>query len=323
MLFRLPDAALAAEARTAMFVFAILFGINLCSSGLLRILAGQQRSFEANMLSAGAAGLACLTLWWASSVQAGVPWLLLATFGVQALAGLAAGALLSRRRHLILAEAYAAFNAERAHLLRAGALFLLLQIGAMLGWGSDSVLLALLRGPGEVAAFVVGLRLFQFASQPFAMLNAPLWASYADARARGDTQFVRLTLKRSALVSLVGAGVVSAGLWIAGPRLIATWTQGVITIAPTVLALFAIWTVLEVIGNAFGTYLNGCGIVREQVAVMLLFCLLVLPLKVWLGSSFGGAGLLVASISAYLVVIVGSYGFVFRSRVFAPAGAKT
>jgi O-antigen/teichoic acid export membrane protein len=305
-----------------MFVFAVLFGINLWSSGLLRILAGQQRLFEANLLSAGAAGLACLTLWWASSVQAGVPWLLAATLGVQTLAGLAAGVLLSRRRQLVLAEASSAFRAERPHLLGTGALFLLLQVGTMLGWGSDSVLLALLRGSGEVAAFAVAMRLFQFASQPFAMLNAPLWASYADAQARGDARFVRLTLKRSFLVSLIGASVLCVGLWIVGPKVIAVWTQGAITIAPAVLALFAVWTILEVVGNAFAAYLNGCGIVREQVAVMLLFCLLVLPLKVWLGSTYGSAGLLLAAITAYLIVIVGLYGFVFRSRVLAPVGVE-
>jgi O-antigen/teichoic acid export membrane protein len=255
-------------------------------------------------------------------VQAGVPWLLAATLGVQTLAGFAAGALLSRRRQLVFSEASAAFSAERPHLLGTGALFLLLQVGTMLGWGSDSVLLALLRGSGEVAAFAVAMRLFQFASQPFAMLNAPLWASYADAQARGDARFVRLTLKRSFLVSLVGASVLCLGLWIAGPKVIAVWTQGAITIAPPVLALFAAWTILEVAGNAFGAYLNGCGIVREQVAVMLLFCLLVLPLKVWLGSTYGSAGLLIAAITAYLIVIVGLYGFVFRSRVLAPLGVE-
>ena len=207
---------------------------------------------------------------------------------------------------------------ERPHLLRVGSLFVLLQLGSMVGWGGDSVILALLKGASEVAVYAVGFRLFQFASQPFAMLNAPLWAAYADAMARRDTRFVRQTLKRSFFVSVLGAAALSCVLLFAGPALILTWTRGAIVVPTHVLALFAVWTVLEAGGNAFGVYLNGCSIVTEQVVVVLAFCVVVLPLKLWLGSAGGAGGLLGAAIAAYLVVIVGLYGFVLRSRVMAP-----
>ena len=51
---------------------------------------------------------------------------------------------------------------------------------------------------------------------------------------------------------------------------------------------------------------------------VLAFCAVVLPLKLWLGSVGGVAGLLGAAITAYLVVIVGLYAFVLRRRVMAP-----
>jgi O-antigen/teichoic acid export membrane protein len=317
-LLKLEDPTVAAEACQAGAVFAVLFGVNLFSSGLLRILAGQQRSHEANLLSAFATGVACLALWWASTRHADIPWLLAATLGAQTLAGLAAGALLMQRNLIAVRGGWAAMARERPHLLRVGSLFVLLQLGTMLGWGSDSVILAVLRGAGEVAVYAVALRLFQFASQPFAMLNAPLWAAYADATARRDTHFVRHTLKRSLLISGLGAAVFSCMLLFFGPALISAWTRGTIVVPTHVLALFAVWTVLEVGGNALGVYLNGCAIVKEQVVVVLTFCAMVLPLKLWLGSAHGAAGLLGAGITAYLIVIVVLYGFVFRARVMAP-----
>jgi O-antigen/teichoic acid export membrane protein len=317
-LLKLADPALASEACQAAAVFAVLFGVNLFSSGLLRILAGQQRSHEANLLSACATGLACLALWWASSRQASVPWLLAATFGAQTLAGLAAAALLMHRNLIAVRGGWAAMGRERPHLLRVGSLFVLLQFGTMLGWGSDSLILALLKGASEVAVYAVALRLFQFASQPFAMLNAPLWAAYADATARRDTQFIRHALKRSFLISALGAAALSCALLFWGPAMISAWTHGAIVVPTHVLALFAVWAVLEAGGNAFGVYLNGCAIVKEQVAVVLMFCAMVLPLKLWFGSMEGAAGLLGAAITAYLIVVVGLYGFVFRARVMAP-----
>jgi O-antigen/teichoic acid export membrane protein len=317
-LLKLVDPVIATEARQVAVVFAVFFGVNLFSSGLLRILVGQQRSHEANFLSGFATGLACLALWWASSQQASVPLLLVATFGVQTLAGIAAGVLLLRRNLISMGGAGAAMASERRHLLRVGSLFVLLQLGTMLGWGGDSVILAVLKGASEVAVYAVAFRLFQFASQPFAMLNAPLWAAYTDATVRGDTGFLRHALKRSLIVTLVGTATLSFVLLLASPGLISAWTQGTIVVPFQVLTLFAVWTVLEASGNAFGVYLNGCAIVKEQVIVVLAFCVVVLPLKIWLASSYGAAGLLGAAITAYLVVIVGLYGFVFRSRVVAP-----
>jgi len=317
-LLKLADPAMAAEARHSAIAFALLFGVNVVGSGMLRILAGQQRSFEANLISAGATGLACLALVAAAHGQAEVEWLLLATFGMQTLGGFVAGALLIRRRQLDLRVVAVSLGEERPHLLRVGSLFLLLQLGSMLGWGSDSVFLGILRGASEVTAYAVALRLFQFASQPFAMLNAPLWAAYADATARHDGAFVRKALTRSFLVTAAGSALLSALLLAFGGPIIAAWTHGAVVVPTGVLALFAIWTVLDATGNAFGVYLNGCGIVKEQVLVVVAFCAAVVPMKLLLGSLSGTTGLLEASILTYLVVIVGLYGLVLRRRVMAP-----
>jgi len=317
-LMQIGDASMAYEARSTATVFAACFGINLVGTGLLRILAGQQRSHEANLLSALATLLACLALWIAASRHAGVPWLLAATFGVQTVAGIAAGGLLLARGTIQMRDARVAMRRERPHLIRTGSLFVILQLGTMLGWGGDSFVLALVKGASEVAVYAVALRLFQFASQPFAIMNGPLWAAYADAHARQDTAFIRQALGRSMMISVVGAATLSTVLVFAGPWLVSTWTRSAFEVPREVLLLFAIWTVFDAAGSAFGAYLNGCGIVKQQMFVVLLFCAIVLPLKVWLASSYGVAGLLTAAITAYLTVVVTAYALVLRRAVLAP-----
>ena len=322
-LFKLTDTTVIAETEQAAFVFAAIFGLNLFSSGLLRILAGQQRSHAANLVSGLGTTLACIALWVAAHRQVSVPWLIAATFGIQSVVGFLSAVLLIRSGLLSLHGLWPAMKRERHHLLRTGSLFMLLQLGMMLGWASDSVLLASLKGASEVAVYAIAIRLFQFASQPFAVINAPLWAAYADACARKDTAFVRTTLKRSLTVSFLGCAAVSCLLLFAAPVLIPIWTRETISVPTTVLALFAVWTVLETSGNAFGVYLNGCGIVRQQVWVVLAFCALVLPLKFFLGSIWGSSGIVAASIFAYLLVVVGMYGSVFRTQVLSPLGASS
>lgn len=322
-IFGLTDNAIAAEASTTAVLFSVIFGVNLFASGLLRILAGQQRSYEASLVSALGSAIACVALWVAANQHAGVPVLLAVTFGIQTLAGLIAGGLLAHRRLLNLRELRPAMAEEGQHLFRSGALFLLLQIGTMIGWGSDSFLLASLKGTEQVAAYAVAQRLFQFASQPFSILNAPLWAAYADAYARGETSFLRNTLSRSLCISFVGAVAVSALILVVGPALIPIWTRDAIVVPQLVLLLFAGVTILEVTGNAFGIYLNGCGIVRQQVWVVSAFCLVALPMKLFFGSTWGAAGLLASTIIAYTLVVVGLYAFVFRLQVLKPLRVTT
>lgn len=317
-LFKLSNPGLGSEARSAALVFSCLFGLHVLSSGLLKVLIGQQRSFEAHLVSGLGALLACVAVWWVAEQRLGVSSLLLAGFGVQSIVGLMVLPMLHRRGWLVFGQIWARMLEERKGLWRSGALFLALQIGTMIGWGSDSLLLASLEGASQVAAFAVAQRLFQFASQPAAMLNAPLWAAYADAHARGDTGFVRRTLVRTAYWCVLGGAVACTLLWAVGPKVIQIWTQGAISVPGALLALFAVWVLVEIAGTVFATYLNGSGVVREQFIVVTAFCLAALPLKAWATLQFGATGLVAATICAYSIVVIGAYATVFRRQVLEP-----
>jgi O-antigen/teichoic acid export membrane protein len=316
--FKLTDARTIDETRTAAVVFAVCFGINLFSTGLMRVLAGQQRMHAANVVTGIAAALACGTLWFAADKQAGVPWLIALTFGLQSVVSLLAGVLLHRDGLWLRRGLGSAIQQEWRYLLNTGSLFMLLQLGTMVGWASDSLILASLKGASEVAIYAVAVRLFQFASQPFAVINAPLWGAYADAFARRDLSFVRSTLKRSLALTLVGSCVASGILLIVAPTLIPAWTQRSLAVPGLLLLTLAVWTVLDSTGNAFGMYLNGCGIVRQQVWVVTAFCCVVLPMKFWLGGMWGAEGIVVATIVAYFVVVAGTYGVFLRAQVLRP-----
>lgn len=320
-LFKLDRAADALEARDAALAFSGLFGLHLLSSGLLKVLIGQQRSYEAHLISVIGTLVACVALWCASSQRSGIAGLLLAGFGVQAITGLAVLPLLMSRGLLQLSRVCGGMRQERSGLLTTGLLFLVLQIGTMIGWGCDSLLLAGLAGAEQVAAFAIAQRLYQFASQPVAVMNAPLWAAYADAQVRKDNDFLRRTFCLSAQISVGGAAALALALLLLGPWVIPYWTQGTIMVPWTLLALLGTWTIIEAGGSALGAYLNGVGIVREQVVVVLSFCAVALPLKVFAVVQAGASGLVAATIVSYLVTTVALYATVFRRRVLQPMEA--
>ena len=322
-LFRLTSLETGRETHTAALVYSGLFGLNIVSSGLLKILIGQQRSYEAQTIAAVASVLACPMMWWTVRHAPSIGALLLAGFGTQSLVTLVLVLGLLHRRHALkFMLGLSSMKHERKALLTSGLLFLILQIGSMIGWGGDSFLVASIVGADEVAAFAVAQRLFLFASQPVSILSSQLWASYADAQAKGDRRFIREALLRSLLLGTAVSIAISIALFFVGRWIVALWTENAVSVPWQLLAAFAFWTPLESAGNVLSIYLNGIGILREQIIVVFLFCTIVLPMKILAAIHAGAAGLVFATAVVYAVVAIGMYGGIYRKKILAPIRLK-
>ena len=206
---------------------------------------------------------------------------------------------------------------SRAPLLKTGGLFFVLQIGTMVGWGADSLIISSTLGAAQVAIYSVAQRLFQLVSLPLSMVNAPLWAAYANANACDDRQFIRATLKKNALVTAAVALLGSIVLLAVSELVIGRWTKDAIQVPLSLLAVFAAWTVCESLGNALAMMLNGCGIVREQVITVVVLTVLALPAKLIFVNLFGIQGMIAIYIFLYCAAVLIFYGFVFRSNIMA------
>jgi O-antigen/teichoic acid export membrane protein len=311
-LIKVQDPAVQREVKQALFLFSALFGLNLFGNGVQRVFAGLQRSFEAHVASAIASLFSMLTLLWAAASQAGVETLLLATLGWQSASCLALVYLLAKRRQFQLQGIGNAIRASKRPLLKTGGLFLLLQVGTMVGWGADSLIIANSLGATHVAIYSVTQRLFQLVSIPLAMVNAPLWSAYADANARTDKRFIQSTLQKSMVTTAVAATLGCGVLFLFSQDLIEWWTKNTIAVPLSLVFVFAIWTFCESLGNALAMMLNGCGIVREQVITVVVLTAIALPAKLILINLFGIEAMIAGYVFLYCGVILVFYGLVFR-----------
>jgi O-antigen/teichoic acid export membrane protein len=214
-----------------------------------------------------------------------------------------------------LAEISSAVRQETPGLIRIGGLFFVLQVGTMIGWGADTLIISSALGPAAVAVYSIAQRLFQLVTQPLAMMNSPLWGAYADAHAKGDVAFIRRTFKTSMLLTL---GVALSGatiLFFSSEWLLHYWTGGKVLVPTLLLGLMALWTVLECCGVAFAMFLNGVQVVRPQVIVVSVFCIFVLPLKIWGIGLLGLVAIPLAAIGVYALTHIYFYGFVFYPKI--------
>lgn len=310
------------EAQQALSWFPYIFGLNLFGLGVQKVFVGLQRSFEAHIASAFFSLLSLLCLWLASNSQAGIPILLVVTLGCQSLGGLSLLFLLRRRGLLVAQGLINGVTTHRAVLFKTGGLFFVLQVGAVVGWGADGLIISSALGAGQVAMYSLCQRMFQLVGTPLALANAPLWSAYADAHSRGDFGFIATTFRRS-LIGTCGLSVVGGLLLITVHEEIVRWLgKGVVTIPIELAWAFFIWTSLEAMGNSIAMMLNGCGIVKEQIFTVIVLTTLALPVKLFVIWQLGLPQMILAYALVFATVIGLFYGLIFRKTILNKLGLR-
>jgi len=307
------------DAEQLVTLFIIFFSLNIPLSGILKILLGLQLGWIVHVVRSVSAVATMILLYILSEREAPPTQLLMASYGVTVLSPLFLLPMLYRRG-LFTTRANAHWSEAKSEyrcLFGVGGLFLALQLGVMIGWGSDAFFISVLNSTATVAQFAIVQRLYQIVSMPLDILNNPLWGAYADAHARGDTLFIRKTLKVS-LLGTVGLSIVlSVGLYLSSDWIMDLWVKDHIVVSSSLILAFSIWKVLQTVGHAFSMALNGMHIVKIQVYSVVMLCALALPLKLYLIPEYGAAGAVWSTVIAYSFSTVLFYLVIFRKYIAA------
>ena len=315
LFFPRDKAGLALEVKGVAICFSVIFGLNLFTTGLQKIFLGLQKAYIVHLVSALGTILSCSALWIATYYQQHISMLLAAVFGTQTAISLALLLILVRENLFYTDGISQHVKKEIPFLYKNAGFFLVLQLGAIVGWGADNIIISGVLGITQVAIYVIAQRLFQFVAQPFSLINAPLWSAYADADARGDRLFIGRTLKRSLILTFLGTMLLALVLFFLNEWIIKIWTHGEIRVPFELIIACGVWTVLEATGNAFAMFLNGTGIVKKQMIVVCIFIILVLPLKIILTYYMGLPGIPVATIIIYIIVNAYFYGYLYYREI--------
>lgn len=290
--------------------------INIPISAIYKIFLGMQQGYVAYIFNTLANFFSIILLLYAPTIKYDIPELILITFGAQIMISFA----LIWRMYFNNNLQFGLVRISRIskismHMFRSGSIFFALQLAAVVGWGSDLLLISALLGPSHVATFVIAQRMFQFVTQPVSLLLQPLWATYAEASVRGDRSYIRTTLFYSCAITLIVAAGVSTTIFVFHEFILDQWV-GSEAVVPTALVLgFAIWTVLESCGIALAMFLNGTSIMRPQLYVTIFFCVIILPLKVFAILKFGLSSVIFVTIATYVVSVVIPYSTIFRHHI--------
>jgi O-antigen/teichoic acid export membrane protein len=317
-LFKGATPELVGEARGALMLFGVLFGLSIPLQAVQRVYSGLQEGYVSSSAT-GLMGILSLTaLPLMPGLHAGIADLLLVTYGLQVGAGVILLVALHRRFDPALPRLADFRESEVRDLVIGGGLFFVLQVTAVIAWEMDVILLSGMIGPASAATYSVVQRMFMLVAGPLSIANAPLWGAYADAYARGDFSYLRKTLRRSLTLTVVFAILGVAALWVLREPIAHFLTQGVSQPPESFIVIFGVWTVVAAVGDALAMYLNGLHILKPQVVAAPCFLALALILKLSLITHYGLNGIIAATLLGYLCTVGLLFATVFRKAIFGP-----
>jgi O-antigen/teichoic acid export membrane protein len=317
-LYKGASPALIEEARGALMLFGVLFGLSIPLQAVNRIYAGLQEGYISSCAVGVMGVVSLLALPFMPTVHAGIASLVLITYGLQVVAGAILLVALHRRFKLALPR-FADFGESKVRdLVASGGLFFILQVTGVIGWDMDAILLSSLIGPASAATYAVVQRMFMLVAGPLAIVNAPLWGGYADAFARGDLQYIRKTLQRSLILTFLFATIGVVALLVLREPILQLLTKGVLEPPGSFVLIFGVWTIVAAVGDALAMYLNGLHVLKPQVVTAVSFLIVALILKLNFVAQYGLNGIMAATLVGYLSTVGMLFMTVFRKDIFAP-----
>ncbi|TFG58883.1 MAG: hypothetical protein E4H29_05250, partial [Deltaproteobacteria bacterium] len=304
-LFNVSSGLAASEAGSAVTAFVACFLVNIPLWVVIRVQMGYQEGYVNSLWEAAGNSLGLAALLIAIRYSAGLPWLILGMTGAPLLATLANGTVLFGVKRPWLIPDWRAVSAEPAkRILGMGAFFFLSQVLGALAYSSDNLVAARILGPEAVARYAVSMKLFSFIPLIAGMVLIPLWPAYGEAITRGDTAWVRATLRRSIGVSALFSVAASLPLVLFGGGIIRWWVGPSLEPEPAMLLGMGLWTVLSCTWGAAVMFLNGAGAIRVQTQWTFVMAVAAVAAKIFFAKEWGLPGIIWGTLLAQLIFLV-------------------
>jgi O-antigen/teichoic acid export membrane protein len=270
----------------------VCISVGLAPGLTQRILFGLERNFEANLWNTSGRVGSVLAVYLAYELRAPLFWYVIAVVGLPAAVGWVSTIKLWRANvELRPVNSMVSWIRLRGYMTD-GTKFLFLQLCVFFETGIDNILIGLLQDAQAVARYDLLARLFVYVPALISMLAFPLWPAINNAKASGDTEWARNVLRTSAFgVALIALTSSSVILYF-HVEFLRLWTAAEYTPNYTLAFPLAIFAVLTSLGTLQGMAMSGLGLISEQVRVLAVFLVVLIPMKI-LALSISGQALMV------------------------------
>jgi O-antigen/teichoic acid export membrane protein len=300
--FHISSPQVALELRGTLTVTALTFAYLLPVRMILNAQNGYQEAYLGGLWGIGGSIMSLVALLLVIAFKGNMVSLALASFLLAQLMNLANIWHFFRRHR----EALISWKKINLHLLRPlfslGWQFFVLQIYTVIIWQTNNLVIAARIGAENVVPYAVAFRLIWLPLGLLSSIPWALWPAYAEAKARGDWEWIQSAYRRATVMTVLIAGFAAVVIFTWGQEFILLWAgpkaQGTVWMMAG-LCLYIIsghWT------NCNAIMVNAIGRPIEQVFSGLFDAGLNLGLSLYLVGKWGLAGVAWGMTMANLMV---------------------
>lgn len=305
-IFHVQDPTLIAATSRSMAVAIAVFLVALPAGLVTRVLAGYQELHPANLFASAGSILSLVVTIAVVSLRGSLPVLI---------AGYAASPVVANIACMVwLCVFHKPWLMPRLQLVswrllrpifRSGLLFFGIQLGGLVVFSSDSLVISHFLSPTLVTPYSVTWRLMSYIAATQMLFFPALWPAYSEAWARGDRAWIQLTYSRVRKVTFI---VLAAGCPVAllfARPIIQFWAGPSAVPSESLISLMCLWIVIFAVTTNQSCLLGATGRVAKQAIASVIAALVNLLLSITWVRIMGPPGVLLATIVSYVVFILG------------------
>lgn len=185
-------------------------------------------------------------------------------------------------------------------LFNLGVKFFVIQIGAILLYQTNTMIIAQLFGPAMVTPYNVAFKYFSVLMMGFMIIVSPFWSAFTEAWTKKDVTWITGIMKKLMIIwlVLVAGGII---MLVFSGFVFKVWIGNDFVVPFSISILLLSWILLNSWNGIFSHFLNGVGKIKLQLYLGLGVALLNIPTAIILGLLFGINGILISNVFFALI----------------------
>ena len=160
-------------------------------------------------------------------------------------------------KHLAPSVAYIKLE-YKDELLNLGVKYFIVGITSVAIFSTYNILILHLYGAEEVTIFNIAFKLFSAPTMVFMIILSPAWSAVTDAYHQQDFKWLKMTLKRYNILSLLFV-IVVVGIALFAQELIDLWIGENIVVPYSIILGLAVFGAMRIVISPYSNFINGFG----------------------------------------------------------------
>jgi O-antigen/teichoic acid export membrane protein len=216
-----------------------------------------------------------------------------------------AGLFFYSSRHKLIAPSLKSIDFSYVKsILNLGGIFFLIQMGSMILFQTDNIIITRVLGPEAVTKFNVTYKLYSVITVVFSIIAVPYWSAFTEAWAKKDYQWISGSIRRLREVWLFTSFVVVPVFFLLSKFFFKIWLPPNLNINLPLSISMALYVISSSCLSFSCYFLYGIGKLRVLLILYLLIAITNVPLGIIMGKALGIEGVILANVVAFVLMSI-------------------